>query len=134
MIRSRRKWLLLALVASVMTSACATQSREWRRSDPRTITAEELSATSVGNLFEAVQQLRPQWLRTPPSRSVNMGTEIVVVQDGTYFGGVETLRLLAVDNVRELRYIDGSTASASIGGLGGGRHVAGAILVSLRRD
>ena len=95
------------------------------------ITAQDLSRLNVSNAYDAVQQLRPMWLTSRGRQSNRLTTEIIVAQNGTYFGPISSLRGFQIESVREMRYLDGSQASAFLSGLGS-RHVEGAIVVTLR--
>ncbi len=93
------------------------------------ITAEEMRSVSVGTLYEVVQRLRPLWLRSGPQRSRRVATEIMVIQNGMYFGPVESLRDLTPDNVLRIRHVDGPTAAATFSYPGVQPHIEGAIVV-----
>ena len=132
MSQTRKRWMVGAalLLGFVGATACGASSgtRTVAR-DNTVITAEELSRIAAPNAYEAVAQLRPLWLRPGARRSGRaLPTEIVVAQNSNYFGPVTSLRLFQMVNVRELRYMDSSTAGAFISGLGS-RHVDGAIIV-----
>lgn len=131
---SRNRWLLvllaLAISAPVM-GACAESRARFSGGDNTRITAQELMGLHVSNAYDAVSQLRPLWLRSRGRRSSRLPTEIVVAQNGSYFGPVSSLRQFQIEDVRELSYLDGPAAGAFLSGLGS-RHVEGAILVRLR--
>lgn len=101
------------------------------RGDRNTITREELEASGATNLLDAVQRLRPHWLR-----GVNMtnrageGGDFVVYQGNTQLGGVDELRRLSIGYAQRLRYLDASQASNTLPGLGS-RRVAGAVVIDL---
>ncbi|HUE96945.1 MAG TPA: hypothetical protein VMN39_09805 [Longimicrobiaceae bacterium] len=121
---------LLLPILAIGIAGCTAASSGATRPNSSLITEAELAAISVSNVYEAVQRLRPSWLRPPVRRSINLSTEIAVVQNGSYFGSVESLRAIAALNVREIRYLDGPSAIAEVAGiLGGGRHIDSAILV-----
>ena len=127
---------LLFLLVSAPALGCAASSGtsgstsgSTRSSNRDVITREELATLPSRNLYEAVQMLRPLWLRIRSARSVNMRTEIAVVQDGMYLGPAGELRWLNKENVQDIRYMNGPEAAALIPGLENGRAVEGAILV-----
>jgi len=124
---------LALLTLLLLAPACAsTGSGEGGRGgSSNVITAEDLAQISVNNAYDAVVRLRPLWLQSRGNRSaVALRTEIIVAQNGAYFGGVESLREFRIEEVREIRYMDSATAGAFISGLGN-RHVEGAIIVDL---
>lgn len=93
------------------------------------ITREEIVESGVTNLYDAVQRLRPAWLRgTRASNYRAGGMGYVVYQDNTPLGGLEALRELLPGYAEELRFLDGPTASNTLPGLGS-RRVAGAIVI-----
>lgn len=105
----------------------APPRRQRRRSD--VITAAELAESNTSNLYEAVERLRPQWLR--PRGVTNFsggGTALYVYQGNTQLGGVEALRSMNIDFAEEIRFLDSTQASNTLPGLSS-RAVAGAIVV-----
>ncbi len=124
----------VAIAATLLLVGCASASSGGGdpRPDRSVITRAELNDVDVRNLYEAIDRLRPRWLlvRGGP-RSFSMETEIVVFQDQAYLGDHDVLRRMGTEGVTEIRHLDGSTASASLPGMSG-RHIAGAIIVSMR--
>ena len=115
--------------------APAEQPRQERRRPRRrreVITADELAESGAMNLFDAVQRLRPEWLRAGGARSFGNGsgsyTDVVVYQNNAQMGGLDALRQMGVEMAQSLRYLDGTSASNTLPGLGS-RIVSGAIIV-----
>lgn len=118
------------------TAAAAQQqgadrpSRRAPRARQDVITRAELDASNTSNLYEAIERLRPQWLR--PRGGTNFsgsgGTSLVVYQGNTQLGEAEALRSVNIDFAEEVRFLDGSEASNTLPGLGS-RSVAGAIVI-----
>lgn len=126
--------IALALSLVLLGGACASNPEPGEGgSNPERITREEIaSVEGARNLYDVVQRLRPRWLRVRGGdRSFGLATNIVVFQDQTYLGDIDSLRQLAPEAAVELRWLDGTTASATLSGLGS-QHVAGAIIVSTR--
>ncbi|HEX6913264.1 MAG TPA: hypothetical protein VF142_22855 [Longimicrobium sp.] len=101
--------------------------RQRRRSD--VITAAELAESNTSNLYEAIERLRPQWLR--PRGGTNFGgggTALYVYQGNTQLGGAEALRSMGIDFAEEIRFLDSTQASNTLPGLSS-RAVAGAIVI-----
>ncbi len=130
--------LVLATCTLTALSACAASASGGAeataaapRRDRNMITQEELASSGATNLLDAVQRLRPQWLR-----GVNMtnrdggGTDFAVYQGTTPLGGIDALRQLAPGYALRLRYLDASQATNTLPGLGS-RRVAGAIVIDL---
>lgn len=97
------------------------------------LTREEIEGSGTTNLFDAIQRLRPQWLRNASQTSYSGGgTDLVVYQNTTLLGGLESLRQIAPGYAQTVRYLDASTAMNTLPGLGS-RRVAGAIVIELPR-
>ncbi len=100
-------------------------------SNPDQLTREEIAGVQgARSLYDVVLQLRPRWLQVRSGeRSFGLTTNIVVFQDQSYLGDVDTLRQLSPEVAYGMRWLDGTTASATLSGLGS-QHVAGAIIIS----
>ncbi|MBW3552427.1 MAG: hypothetical protein KY466_02890 [Gemmatimonadetes bacterium] len=107
------------------------------------ITSEELRALEgVSSAYDAVQRLRPRFLRgrtgtfgtgganDPLSRTSSAAEQstVVVYLDGVRFGGIDALRRINVDGVREIRFVPGRDATTKYGT----NHGGGVIEVSTR--
>ncbi len=131
---AQRRVAVVALLSVLLLGACASaRGTSSAGGDRDRLTREQvLGVQGARNLYDAIQQLRPRWLQVRGGdRSFGMATEVVVYQDQTYLGDVDTLRQLGTDMAYELRWIDGPTASATLTGIGS-RHVAGAIILYTR--
>lgn len=105
------------------------------RSRPRrsntVIAHEELRKAPYTNAFDAVSQLRPNWLaaarqRSPTEREAAGAAGVLVIYiDGTRLGALETLRQIPLGDVAEIQYFDAREAT----NLYGTGHPAGAINV-----
>ena len=93
------------------------------------ITAAEMRSASAGTLYDAVQRLRPLWLRLGPPRSRGIRSEIMVIQNGQYFGPAQILRQMTPLGVFSITYMDGISASAEFSYPGAQPHIVGAIVV-----
>ena len=126
---------LVALVGSfALAAAGCAPAAEGTAGAPRAnrnvITQEEIAASGASNLYDAVQRLRPQWLRAGTATQwTGGGGAVVVYQNNTQLGDVEALRTLTPGFAASIRFVDGNTASNTLPGLAG-RTVAGAIIVS----
>lgn len=65
--------------------------------------------------WEAVEQLRPNWLRSRTSTITSGRIYAVVFVDGARYGGLDTLRSLPVANVEEMRYLSAQDAMTRYG-------------------
>lgn len=128
MMRAMRIGMVL-LVLGVM-AGCASAPTGSSSGRPDRLTREEIMSVNVTNLYEVVSRLRPQWLDVAKrgDRSFALSTGIVVYQNQSYLGGLDVLRQMAPGFAQELDWLDGSTASNTLPGLGS-QHVLGAIVV-----
>ncbi len=126
--------LPLVVLAVAGTVACASRQGPEQGISPsfsNVITREELQQFNARNAYDAIQRLRPRWLQVSGGpRSFSIETEVVVFQDNMQLGGQDVLKQMGVEGIYEIRYMDGTTAKASLPGLGD-RHLQGAILISM---
>ena len=141
----------VGLVVALLGIGCSKQSAETTanpapapagttasvRRSANVITAAELQNTTARNLRDAVQQLRPQWLRSRgvtsmggTARTGGQGAALAVYLDNTRFGGVESLQNLSPQGVIELRYLDAGEATSRFGT----GHTMGAIVIKQTRQ
>jgi hypothetical protein len=134
MISYGRPLRLGALVLLLSATGCASAGTGGggTSSDPDRITAEELSTVFVSDMYQALQRLRPLWLQSRGSRTVNLQTQIAVVVNGAYFGPLESLRQITLAGVSEVRRMDAATATATFAGIAGpGETIESAIVIRI---
>jgi hypothetical protein len=132
---------VLAVAAAVAAVSCAASSSSSAtaaegagarpRRDPNVITAEELAGRPTLNARQAIEQLRPQFLRTRGTTTLgnaSVGDVIWVYVDGTRMGDLSVLNTITVPEIREIRYLSPSEATNRWGT----GHVQGAILITRR--
>lgn len=122
-----------AVVALVALSACTPQGGTTRPAskDTNLITVDELEKVNASNLYDAVNRLRPQFLRSRGVTSMqdpNPPTAVVYL-DGQRVGGIDFLERMSPMGVVSVRYMTPVDASSRYGL----NHDGGAILVSTRR-
>lgn len=119
--------ILLALL--VGSTACASSGgSSTTRGDRNVLTHEELLETGEPDLQQALQRLRPNWLR-PRGQTIS-GRQVAVFIDGTPRGDVSQLRGLQIMNVIEVSFVTASEAGFRYGTLAG---AGGVIDVKTRR-
>jgi hypothetical protein len=129
----RREFVLLAVLASAFAAACASAGTTTEEGTNRDVlTREEIMGAEATNLYDVIRRLRPRWLQVRSTRSLNMETEIVVLQNDMYLGNAESLKQMAPELAYEIRYLEGARAATSIPGLMSGRHIEGAIIIMTR--
>jgi hypothetical protein len=108
----------IAVTAIGSLTACAmTPAGEGASQRNRSITAEELSASSSQMVYEALELLRPSWMSSRGVISATNSEEARanVYQNGVRVGDLEYLRQVYVVDVAELRYWPPGEASARFG-------------------
>lgn len=129
----RRAVLIFTLLVPAISLGCASTGAgkaDNERSD--LLTREQILGAEATNLYDVVRRLRPRWLNVRASRSFEMATEVVVVQNDVYLGAAEILKEMQPESAYQLQYFEGTRAATAIPGLMSDRHVEGAIVVSSR--
>lgn len=91
------------------------------------ITAVEIVASRVPDAYQAVVQLRPEFLRRRSASVQSLAApSVTVFLDELPFGSAESLHYIPLTRVRLIRFIAPSQAELRWGGM----HPAGAILVT----
>lgn len=94
------------------------------------LTQDEIERASVSTAYDAVQRLRPVWLRTRGRGSVQSSAQYAVVYlDGAQIGGPEALRRIGASDVRSIRFLRAGDATTRYGT----GHEGGAILVETKK-
>ncbi len=109
------------------TTVVSSPARQ--RKDPNVITEAELASRATLTARQAIEQLRPQFLRirgTTTLGNAQTGDVIWVYFDGTRMGTLEVLNNIGVHEIREIRYLNPSEATNRYGT----GHVQGAILIT----
>ena len=126
-------WLSLPRLVGVLSPfpiliACASAGAH----HANVITAPELSRSKAGNVYDAIQQIRPELLRTrdPGAMVYFKARQPVVAVDYTLVGGVEVLRTLPTSKVARIEYVNPWLAAKRYGtGFGNG-----VMLIETRAD
>ena len=124
--------VLSSIVLTLALTGCASGvSAGGQRSNPNVITTAELRQADAEGLsaFQAIQRMRPQWLRGRGVGSFGGGAALprVLVEEAP-FGEVDDLRSMDASDIEELRFLGAADATTRFGT----GYPAGAILVSLR--
>jgi hypothetical protein len=122
------------LVIGLFSSGCAAASsstRPMKSASRDVITAAEIVASRVTDVYQAVVQLRPEFLRKRSAAPIApyRAPQVIVYLDDLEFGAAESMRHIPLVRVRQIRYMSATEADLRWGG----RHPAGAIHVSTLR-
>jgi hypothetical protein len=134
----RHAMVLSALVISV--SSCASSSGSGTsptdkvavRRNANVITAQELSQTGESNVYQAIEELRPQWVRGRSRASMREGgqsADVVVYIEGARIGNASALQQISINGVYDVQYLDASEATNRFGT----GHTSGAIIVRTQK-
>jgi outer membrane cobalamin receptor len=101
---------ILIVLSAVTLIGCASSGTagtgESRSSN--IITREEIAATSMGNMADVIQQLRPQFLRSRGRTSINLPTDqIAVYMDDVHMGTTAVLNTIGANGVQRVEFIRG---------------------------
>jgi hypothetical protein len=111
-----RKVYLIALAGAV---ACASTTTGIPRqpTDRNVIYQTELESVGSSNLYELIERVRPNFLRSRgPTSLTTAGDEYpIVFVDGRRYGDLASLKSLITSQVSEVRYYDASAAAAKFG-------------------
>lgn len=122
------------IVLGLATSACAAASSTTRpvySASREVITAAEIVASRVTDVYQAVLQLRPEYLRrrSMPTIAPYRGPEVTVFLDDIEFGNAQSMRNIPLERVRVIRYLTPSEAALRWPG----QHAGGVIHVRTLR-
>lgn len=125
---------VLSFIACTSLGACAAATAGSRRdfgAGRDVITAAEIVAARVTDAYQAVVQLRPEFLRRRGTTAIPsfVSPTAVVYLDDLPFGPAESLKSIPLERVRTIRYLSPTEADLRWGGT----HTAGAILVATLR-
>ena len=122
-------WALVGIRAL----GCASTGGGPSGSDRDVLVRAQLDPVDFMSAYQAVQRLKPNWLRTERGQDsfVTQGRRGVrVYVDGVYFGNRESLKSLQVQNIEEIRYLDKREATLEFGT----DHGEGALVILTRRS
>lgn len=99
-----------------LAAGCATGSAA-RSSASDVLTRAEIDESTAENAYDAVRQLRPQYLRGRALVSVEYPSASVpiVYVDGLFRGDLSSLRAILVHDIAEIQFIDASDATTRWG-------------------
>lgn len=107
----------IALAVAVSTGcskASQTGTAEGARGTANLVTRQEIASVPEGNLYDALQRLRPAFLR--PRSTATAGSELpVVFVDGLRRGSLDYLRAINNREVAEVRYVGAIDATTRYG-------------------
>ncbi len=121
---------VVLVVAALVSLACASKAGRIVPPNRNVITADEIAKSNASSAYEIIERLRPAFLRTRGSQSIQNPAPVspVVYLDGMRFGPVSSLAQIPAIGVVSIQYLNAIDASQRFG-LG---NEGGAILVSTK--
>ncbi len=118
------------VVSLVVLAACAHAAHMPRdvaaSHDSDLITARDFSAVTGSTVYDAVRQLRPEWIMRSRPNLVLPNQNLIIYVDGNRYGsGIDGLRLITIRSAYSVRYFSPSSAEGRFGP----GHLLGAIEV-----
>ena len=104
------------------------------RRNSSVIRADELATAQMANVYDALQRLRPQWLKTSTNRGAGKGggyqsSELAVYLETTRYGDIFVLKQMSTTDVKSVQYLSSSEATTRFGT----GNTGGAIVVSMNK-
>ena len=123
---------LVLVCASGVTTGIAAQSdsttpakaSRHENQDPNRLTSEEIAASKRPTVYDAVDRLRPAWLR----KDMLTGEDVVISIDEQNVGGGDKLRDIPSVDVAELQYLPHADAVRRWGS-----DIKGSVIIVSRR-
>ncbi len=115
----KRLRLPVALTVATLLVACALSGSSRAGGSENVLTYDELVATNETDLFNAIQSLRPRWLRPRGLTSVSEVTVVTVFFDGSPRGDTSGLRGMQLTDIASVTYLSLSDAMFRFGTMAG---------------
>ncbi|MEZ4414426.1 MAG: hypothetical protein R3E10_01605 [Gemmatimonadota bacterium] len=110
-------WTTTFALFSLLLLGCASGGGGGSSRSPNVIRSGDLSEIPNGSAYDAIQRLRPRWLRTRGMSSVQSGSPdyAQVFIDNAPSGSLEALRRVVVQDVDSIVYMSASDATTRYG-------------------
>lgn len=122
---------LVVPLALLLAGACASAPPSApfgggpQRRDPDRLSQTEILDSHLTDAYQAVRNLRPNWLRRRGQVSLAQPADVVTYIDNVQLGGPDMLRTIPTSTVMSIHFLDAASATQRWGL----NHVHGAILV-----
>lgn len=116
----------LGVMAIAIGCSAATQSGS-SSGDRNLLTRDQLLATQEADLYGAIEQLRPQWLRARGAARISGRVEVAVFVDDVRRGDVDQLRTIRLEGVERVEFFTATEATTRWG-----TDVAGGVIAVTR--
>jgi hypothetical protein len=120
------------IATAAITLGCASQGASGAGTNRNIVTSEELAVAGDVDLYQALERVRPTFLR---SRIGGGTTGVQAASVTVYLDGIQMLeglphiRSLAAKNIQEVRFLEPQQANARFGGSNNG----GALVITSKK-
>lgn len=121
--------LSLTACASAAPNPTSVDRSRFGNASRDILTAAEIVASRVTDVYQAVNQLRPDFLKrrgSARSSIMSPNASVVVYVDDLPYGGADALHNIPLERVRLIRYVSPVSANLRYGGT----HPSGAIVIT----
>ena len=124
-----RRFVIVA-AALVSLAACGAKTGHVAPQNRNLITADEIAKSNASNAYEAVERLRPAFLRTRGPQSIQNPEPVtpMIYVDGMRFGTLQSLTQVPALGIISIQYLSAIDASQRFG-LG---NEGGAIIITTK--
>lgn len=129
MLNARNGRALIVGFAALSVACASGQGQGARMGDPDLILREEIDESTAQNVYDLVQRVRPQWLRTRGLTTLRQAAgeeDIVIYMDNARLGYRDALRRVPLAGIAYMEFFSASRATQRWGS----GHIHGAILIS----
>ena len=128
MMRRFGRSLSVVVACAILAAGCASSGTVVQASQRNVITNEELVRAGDVNVYDALVQLRPSFLRSRAGPGVAAPQAVQVYVGGMLMPGLDHLKEIMVRGVKDITYLEPQQANARFGGNNSG----GALVVVLK--
>ncbi|MDB4891056.1 MAG: hypothetical protein JWL61_2911 [Gemmatimonadetes bacterium] len=120
--------LFVAVTVAMLASACASGGTQATTSQRNVITSEELGRAGDVSVYDALLQIRPNFLRSRSGPSTaTLPQPVQVYISGMLMPGIDHLKQVMVRGVKDVTFLEPQQAIARFGG----NNTGGALVVVL---
>jgi ABC-type glycerol-3-phosphate transport system substrate-binding protein len=113
----KKSFSILIVAATFACASGGAGAGTTVRRDSTIITADEITASHETNAYDAINQLRPLFLKSRGRTTLNGGTSpyAAVFVDGQNYGDLNSLRGIPSQQIKQIRYYNGPEAVTKFG-------------------
>ena len=107
----------IVLLLAAIAIGCAPPASSGRSRNNNVLTASEIATSQATTAYEAIQSLRPNFLRSRGTHTFDPNAVQAphVFLDGQKYGELDILKSISVQTIREIRYFNAADATTKYG-------------------